>query len=148
MPSYELAQLNIALMVAPLESPEMRDFVDNLDRVNQLAEAAPGFIWRLQTDDGDATAIRPFGQDYLVNVSVWTDVESLRQFVYRSAHVEVMRRRKEWFQKMQDAYTVLWWVEAGHRPTAYEAKMTLQLLRERGATSRAFTFKQPFPSPE
>ncbi|HMB60880.1 MAG TPA: DUF3291 domain-containing protein [Xanthomonadales bacterium] len=147
MSSFELAQLNIALMNEPLESPGMKEFVDNLERINQLAESSPGFVWRLQTDEGDATALRPFGEDYLVNISVWEDVESLRQYVYRSAHVDVMKRRKEWFQKAQDAYTVLWWIEAGHRPNAYEAKKKLQLLRERGATSKAFTFKQPFPHP-
>jgi len=147
MKNYELAQLNIALMNEPLESPGMKEFVDNLDRINLLAETSPGFVWRLQTDDGDATALRPFGENFLVNISVWEDIDSLRHYVYRSAHVEVMKRRKEWFQKMQEDSTVLWWVEAGHRPNAYEAKMKLQLLREKGANPKAFTFKQPFPSP-
>ena len=97
MSAYELAQLNIALMKEPLESPRMADFVANLERINALAESSPGFVWRLQTDEGDATALRPLGEDTLVNLSVWKDVASLNKYVYQSAHVEIMRRRKEWF---------------------------------------------------
>ena len=147
MSAYELAQLNIALMVAPLESPLLKDFVDNLDRINELAEQSPGYVWRLQTDDGNATAIRPFGEEYLVNLSVWKSIESLHHYVYRSAHIEIMRRRKEWFHQMQEAYTVLWWVPEGHRPTVDEAKVKLQLLKDKGSTAEAFTFKKPFPKP-
>jgi len=94
MSAYELAQLNIALMKEPLESSRMADFVANLDRINALAESSPGFVWRLQTEEGDATALRPLGEDTLVNVSVWRDVGSLNKYVYGSAHVEIMRRRK------------------------------------------------------
>ncbi len=147
MSGHELAQLNIARMVAPLESPAMKDFVDNLDRINALAEASPGFVWRLQSDEGDATAIRPFGEEYLVNLSVWESVASLHEFVYRTAHTEIMRRRKEWFGRMREAYTVLWWVPAGHRPTTAEAKAKLQLLRDNGPTEDAFTFRAAYPKP-
>lgn len=100
MATYQLAQLNIALMTAPIDSPVMADFVANLDRINALAERSPGYVWRLQTDDGNATALRPFGEEYLVNLSVWRDIESLQDYVYRSAHTEILRRRKEWFTRM------------------------------------------------
>ena len=107
MSNYYLAQMNIATMKEPLESPGMADFVANLDRINALAEASPGFVWRLQTEEGDATSVRPLGEDILINISVWKDVESLNTYVYESAHVEIMRRRKEWFERMRDAYVVL-----------------------------------------
>jgi hypothetical protein len=148
MSNFQLAQLNIATMKAPLDSPPMADFVASLDRINALAEAAPGFVWRLQTEEGDATALRPLGDDVLVNMSVWRDVASLNDYVYRTAHVEVMRRRKQWFERMRDAYVVLWWVPTGHRPTIEEAKQHLELLREKGPTARAFTFRTAFPPPD
>lgn len=140
MPKYELAQLNIAVMKEPLESPRMADFVANLDRINALADTSPGFVWRLQTDEGDATALRPFGDSTLVNLSVWKDLSSLKNFVYKSAHSEIMRRRKEWFDRMSEAFLVLWWVPEGHRPTVAEAKTKLELLRQRGPTPEAFDF--------
>ena len=148
MPAYELAQLNIAVMKEPLESPGMADFVANLDRINALAEASPGFIWRLQTNEGDATAVRPLGDDTLVNMSVWRDVNALNTYVYGSAHVEIMRRRKEWFERMRDAYMVLWWVPAGHRPDVAEAVARLDMLRANGPTEQAFTFKSAFAPPD
>ena len=148
MSSYELAQLNIAVMKEPLESPGMADFVANLDRINALAEASPGFVWRLQTEEGDATALRPMGENVLVNVSVWKDVASLNDYVYKSAHVEVMRRRKEWFQRMSQAYVVLWWIARGHRPAVEEAIAKLELLRRKGPTPQAFTFRQAFLAPD
>jgi hypothetical protein len=148
MSAYELAQLNIATMNEPLESPGMADFVANLDRINALAESSSGFVWRLQTEEGDATAMRPMGDDVLVNMSVWRDVESLNKYVYASAHVEIMRRRKEWFQRMKDAYVVLWWVRKGHRPTVEEALAKLERLRQAGPTEAAFTFRNAFPAPD
>ena len=147
MPSYHLAQLNIARLIEPIDSPRLADFVANLDRINALAEQSPGFIWRLQTEEGDATAIRPFGDDYIVNLSVWSSIESLHQYVYRSAHIEVMRRRKEWFEKMREAYSVLWWVPERHIPTVIEAKVRLQTLQREGPSAEAFTFTRPYPSP-
>jgi hypothetical protein len=146
--NYELAQLNIALMKEPLESPTMADFVANLDRINALAEKSPGFVWRLQTDEGDATALRPLGDDTLVNVSVWKDVDALNKYVYQSAHVEIMRRRKEWFERMREAYVVLWWVPRGHRPSVAEAVARLEMLRTKGPTQDAFTFRHAFPAPD
>jgi hypothetical protein len=145
---YELAQLNVAVMKEPLESPGMADFVANLDRINALAEASAGFVWRLQTEEGDATALRPMGENTLVNMSVWRDAASLTAYVYRSAHVEIMRRRKEWFEPMPDAYVVLWWVAKGHRPSVNEALAKLALVREKGSTPEAFTFRQPFGPPD
>jgi hypothetical protein len=147
MNAHALAQLNIAVMKQPLESPEMADFVANLDRINALAERSPGFVWRLQTDDGDATAVRPLGPLTLVNLSVWADVAALRDYVYQSAHVEILRRRKEWFDRVQEATAVLWWVPAGHRPTVEEAIERLEQLRREGPTAAAFHFANPFPSP-
>lgn len=141
--NYQLAQLNIAQLLAPLDSPQLQDFVDNLDRINTLAEQSQGYIWRLQTEEGDATALRPFGDDVIVNLSVWQDIESLYQFVYKTAHTEIMSRRREWFERMQ-TYMVLWWVPAGHQPSVEEAKQRLDLLQTQGASAEAFTFKKPF----
>lgn len=148
MSAYELAQLNIAVMKAPLESPTMADFVANLDRINALAESSPGFVWRLKTDEGNATALRPLGDETLVNISVWKDVASLNSFVYRSAHVQIMKRRKEWFERAREAYAVLWWVPRGHRPELAEAAARLELLRARGPTREAFTFRNAFLPPD
>ena len=147
MSAYELAQLNVAIMKEPLDSPGMADFVANLDRINALAEASHGFVWRLQTEEGDATAMRPMGEDTLINVSVWRDVDSLTKYVYGSAHVDIMRRRKEWFERMREVHMVLWWVEKGHRPTESEAIARLELLREEGPSEDAFTFRHAFPPP-
>jgi hypothetical protein len=148
MSSYELAQMNIAVMKEPLEAPGMADFVANLDRINALAEASPGFVWRLQTDDGNATAMRPMGDDTLINISVWQDVAALNRYVYQSAHVEIMRRRKEWFQRMREAYVVLWWVRKGHRPATAEAIAKLEHLRAHGPSKDAFTFRHAFLPPD
>jgi hypothetical protein len=149
MSGYELAQLNIGIIRGPMDSPVMADFAAALERINALAEGSPGFVWRLQTEDGDATAIRPFDNpSMLVNMSVWRDLESLSRYVYRSAHVELMRRRREWFERMHQAFLVLWWVPQGHRPSVAEAIGRLELLRSRGAGPEAFTFRQAFPPPD
>jgi len=148
MSKHELAQLNIAVMKEPLESPTMADFVANLDRVNALAEASPGFVWRLQTEEGNATTLRPLGENVLVNMSVWKDVVSLSNYVYRSEHTAIMRRRKEWFERMSQVYMVLWWVSRGHRPTLDEAVARLERLRRRGPTPQAFTFRHAFAVPD
>jgi Domain of unknown function (DUF3291) len=146
--SYELAQLNIAHMTEPLESPRMADFVANLDRINALAEQSPGFVWRLQTDAGDATALRPCGDDTLVNLSVWSGVAALRSFVYRTAHTGIMGRRREWFEPMSQPYLVLWWVPRDHRPTIEEARRRLDELRRSGPSPAAFDFRTSFPPPD
>ena len=148
MSSFELAQLNIGRALAPLDSPALAGFMGNLDRINALADAAPGFVWRLQTQDGNASALRIFDDETLVNMSVWRDVEALQTFVYRTAHVEVMARRKAWFERMTEAYMVLWWVPRGHRPPLEEAEERLTHLRVHGPTPHAFSFKQPHPAPD
>jgi hypothetical protein len=148
MSAYELAQLNVAIMREPLESPGMADFVAYLARINALAEDSAGFVWRLQTEDGDATAMRPMGADTLINISVWRDADSLNEYVYKSAHAEIMRRRKEWFERMREAHVVLWWVRRGHRPGTAEAIERLELLRAGGPTQEAFTLRRAFPAPD
>jgi hypothetical protein len=146
---HELAQLNIGVIRAPMDSPVMAEFANNLDRINALAETSPGFVWRLQTEEGNATAIRPFeNENLLVNMSVWRDVESLKAYVYDSAHVGFMRRRREWFAPMKEAYLVLWWVPKGHRPDIAEAIKRLELLKAKGPGPEAFTFRDPFPAPQ
>lgn len=150
MSAYELAQLNIGIIKGPIDSPVMAEFVANLVRINALADRTPGFVWRLQTEEGNATAIRPYpeNENMAVNMSVWRDVESLGKYVYSSAHVEVMRRRREWFEKMDQAFLVLWWVPRGHRPSVDEAKARLEMLRAKGPSAEAFTFRQTFPPPD
>ena len=148
MNRFHLAQLNIAEPRAPLESAVMADFVANLDRINALAEASPGFVWRLVDDDGaNATGLRPFGEQTLVNLSVWIDLASLRAFVFESAHAPILKRRREWFEPLGVASMVLWWVPAGHRPSVVEARQRLDHLRFRGPSAGAFTFREPFDPP-
>ena len=145
MTDYHLAQLNIAKLKFVIDAPEMADFVNQLEAINALADDAPGFVWRLQTDEGNATAIDYFGPDYLVNLSVWESVKALHDYVYRSSHKEVLARRKEWFDHLQEAYSVLWWIPKGHIPTVEEAGDRLERLRNEGPNARAFTFKQTYP---
>jgi Domain of unknown function (DUF3291) len=149
MSAHELAQLNIGVIKGPMDSPVMADFAASLDRINALADRSPGFVWRLQTEAGDATALRPFDdENMLVNMSVWRDVESLNAYVYSSAHVDLMRRRREWFERMSEAFLVLWWVPKGHLPSVTEALARLDLLRLHGPTAQAFTFRQAFAAPD
>ena len=146
--SWHLAQVNVARLVAPLDSPQLAGFVGELDPINVIADRSPGFVWRLQTEDGDATAIRPFDDDrILVNMSVWESIEALGRFVFESRHLEVLRRRREWFEKMAEAYLALWWIPAGTIPTIADAKTRLICLRQHGPTPFAFTFREPFPAP-
>jgi hypothetical protein len=118
---FHLAQVNIGRLRAPLDSPTLAGFVAQLEPINVLADGSPGFVWRLQTEDGNATAIRVF-DDLMVNMSVWESIDALAAFVYRSGHIEVMQRRREWFERMAVAYQCLWWVPAGHIPTVGEAE--------------------------
>ena len=154
MGNFELAQVNISRMKAPLDDASFRDFVDALEPVNALADSAPGFRWRLQTEDGDATSIRAFEWDVrgtsgiLVNMSVWTSVAALADFVYSGEHLAIMKRRREWFHHAREAMTVLWWVPAGHRPATTEAETKIEHLRVHGPTPAAFTLKQHFPAPD
>lgn len=145
--AYELAQLNVARPLAPLDSDVMAEFMGALGKVNALAEAAPGFVWRLKDDSGNATALQPMGPDVIVNMSVWRDVAALSDYVHKSGHVEYLKRRKEWFRRIAEAYVVLWWVPAGHRPSMEEAVERLMRLRERGPSPEAFTFREAFAPP-
>ncbi len=145
---FHLAQANIARMRAPLDHPIMEGFRSQLDRINAIADRSAGFIWRLQTDAGDATAIRAYEDErILFNMSVWESLEALHQYVYRSGHSAPLRNRKQWFEQLEGPILVLWWVPAGHLPSVAEAKARIGLLRSRGATAEAFTFRHPFPPP-
>jgi hypothetical protein len=146
---FHLAQVNIGRFRAPIDDPIMHGFRTQLDPINALADASPGFVWRLQTEDGNATAIRPYESDDLmaINMSVWESLESLQQFVYRSEHVAPLRGRKQWFEPIDGPILALWWVPAGHIPTMLEARERLDHLKRHGPTPYAFTFRTPFPAP-
>ncbi|MFE1289113.1 DUF3291 domain-containing protein [Streptomyces sp. NPDC058751] len=144
--SFELAQVNIARLKAPLDSPRLKDFVDALDPVNAVADAADGFVWRLQSDSGNATDVPVLGDHRLiVNLTVWRDVDALTAFMYRGRHRELLSRRHDWFERVEEAMTALWWVPAGHRPTVAEAESRLLRLREHGPTPHAFGLRSSFP---
>jgi len=144
---FHLAQLNVATMRAPQDSPEMAEFTNALDAINQLAEASPGFVWRMQDETGSAADIRLFDDETLVNMSVWEDRDSLFKYVYKSGHTHYLGRRKEWFEMPSAPHVVLWWVPAGHMPELEEAKERLLYLREHGPTQHAFAFKKHFEPP-
>jgi len=149
MSGFHLAQINVGRAVAPLDDPQLAEFMNRLDEINALADDAPGFVWRLQSDSGNATDILISDDPrFIINMSVWQDVESLFEFVYRTNHTDVMAKRRSWFEKPDGPYMVLWWVPAGHQPTPQEGMRRLALLKKDGPTSRAFTFKERFPAPE
>ncbi len=142
-----LAQVNIARAKGPLDGPVMAGFVARLDEINALAERSPGFVWRLQDDAGNATAIRAYeDESIIVNLSVWESVEALKAYAYHSTHVELLRDRHLWFEKVEGAYLALWWVPAGHRPSVDEARQRLAHLEANGPTALAFTFRDLFPA--
>ena len=145
---YQLAEINIATFRVPMADPVNADFIANLDRVNALAEAAPGFVWRLVGEGNNALEIQAFANpNTAINMSVWTNMDALANFVYRSdGHREIMRRRKEWFDRME-FHLALWWVPAGHRPTVTEGKERLESLSRVGPSAHAFSFNKPFPAP-
>jgi hypothetical protein len=146
--TYELAQVNIARLKFPLDSPELKDFVNGLDPVNAVADAADGFIWRLQSETGNATDVPVFGDEWLIlNMSVWRDTNALTAFMYQGQHRELLGRRYEWFERVQEVMSTQWWVERGHRPTVQEAEDRLLHVREHGPTPRAFTLRTSFPPP-
>lgn len=148
MTAHHLAQLNVARLRAPLDSPPLADFVALLPEVNGLAEQHPGYVWRLQDDTGDATSLRPFAPDVIVNLTVWESVEALRDFTYRSAeHLESLRRRREWFLPYGGPHLVLWWIPAGTLPTIAESGDRLDLLTRGGPSPEAFTLRQSYPAP-
>lgn len=145
---YHLAQINIAKARDEMDSETMRGFVERLDEINALADQSEGFVWRLQTEAGDATTIQAFDDPLLlVNMSVWESVEALKHYVYKSAHVELIRDRDAWFFKMVEAHQVLWWIPAGHIPSVEEGKQRLALLNQQGVSPEAFTFAKPQDPP-
>jgi Domain of unknown function (DUF3291) len=151
--TYELAQVNFARLLAPVDSALLADFVALLDPVNATAAAADGFVWRLQTEAGNATSVEAFRWDVggsagvIVNMSVWRDLEALKAFVATPLHRGAMTRRREWFERMREPYSACWWVPAGHRPTTSDAERAVQSLRTDGPTPQAFSLARPFPAP-
>ena len=146
-----LAQLNIARLANELDHPDhpdLKPFVDSLEPVNAVADAAPGFVWRLQEEAGNATGLRPWGRTIIVNLSVWTDITSLESYVYGVAHAAVLKKRRMFFTLMPQDSVVLWWVPEGHEPSLTEAKERLDHLRREGPTAYAFTLRHAFDPDE
>jgi hypothetical protein len=154
MTGWHIAQMNVGVTVEATDHPQLADFMNQLDEINALADKAEGFVWRLQSDSGNATDIKPTGSNapenpnFIVNMSVWSSVEALFDFVYKTVHRLVMARRREWFERPAQQYQVLWWVPAGHKPTVEEGLARLAKLQADGPTPEAFTFKARFPSPD
>ena len=147
--AWQIAQFNIATALYPHDDARMSDFFAQLDEINELADQSPGFVWRLQSESGNATDIQVDDDPLLiVNMSVWQSIDALFEFAYRSAHRGVMADRKRWFKRPDAPYQVLWWVTAGHIPTVEEGAARLRLLSETGPSADAFTFKSRFPSPD
>jgi hypothetical protein len=154
MSGWQLAQVNIGRLREPPDHPQLAAFVEALDPVNAAADQADGFVWRLQTEDGNATAVKAFTWDagdsagIIVNMSVWSDVEHLTAFVLGDLHRAILRRRREFFAKMAEAYLACWWVPEGHRPSTEEAEERVMYLRANGPTPFAFTLRHHFPPPD
>jgi hypothetical protein len=146
---FQLAQINVGRLVAPIDDPRIAGFVAQLGPVNALADEARGFVWRLQSESGNATDV-PYDDDPLmiVNMSVWESMEALRNFTYAPGHLQVFKDRAKWFEKMSLPNYCLWWVAAGHRPTVEEGRERLVHYQKHGATPYSFWFSQSFPAPE
>jgi hypothetical protein len=149
MNGFHLAEINVGRLKAPVDHPMIADFKNNLDRINALADGMPGFVWRLVGEGNNATDIQPKADDplFAVNMSVWSDMDALGGFVYRSAHRDIMRRRREWFEHME-IFMCLWWVPVGHTPIVEEGLAKLELFEKLGPTADAFSFKVPFAAPD
>jgi hypothetical protein len=146
--TWHLAQVNIGRFVGPSDDPRVKPFFDALDRINALAEQSPGFVWRLTGEGNNATDLQPTPDPLLaINMSVWTDAQSLFDFVYRTAHTPVMAKRRDYFERFDGAYQALWWIPAGEIPTVSDAFARLWMLERFGPTAHAFTFKARFPAP-
>ncbi|MCL1594449.1 MAG: DUF3291 domain-containing protein [Actinomycetia bacterium] len=148
-----LAQLNVGRLIDRADSATVSEFMNALAPINLLGEVSPGFVWRLADDDGAGAVDQRFpghedDERFIVNLTVWTDVASLRHFATRSGHAMYLRRRLEWFEKPAEAMTVLWWVSEGHTPDVDEAADRLAQIRRDGATSDAFDMQTTFPDPE
>ena len=148
MTEFHIAQINIARMLAPIDDPIMADFVAQLPPINALADRSRGFVWRLQSESGDATSIKVYDDDMIiVNLTVWENLDALRDYVYKSAHHGVLRDRRQWFATFEGPYYALWWVPAGHLPDPEEGKARLDHLRQHGESAYAFSFKHVYPAP-
>jgi len=147
MPKFHLAQINIAQAKYPLEAEQMSGFTKRLDEINAIADQSEGFVWRLQTEEGDATSLRIFPDlNLIVNLSVWENIQSLQKFIYQSTHLELMREKANWFNKLKKNHLALWWIPCGSIPTLDEAKDRLVLLDQHGPTTMAFTVANNFPA--
>lgn len=144
MNTYHLAQVNIAKGLAPLSDPIMQDFINNVDRINAIADNSKGFVWRFKDEDKDEALSVFKEEDLLVNISVWEDLESLFNYIYHSDHIEVFKRKKEWFNKVEMKHMAFWYVPFGTKPTLKDAKIRLDYLNSHGETPYAFTFKSKF----
>jgi hypothetical protein len=143
--AMHLAQLNVGRLRAPMDDPMIDDFRENLARINALAEISPGYVWRLQDDTGNATSIKPFEDELeIINLTVWTSIEALADFAYRSAHTEFLRRRRDFFEAAAQPILCLWWIPEGTLPTVEDAIRRLEHLRAHGPTPTAFTFRHRF----
>jgi hypothetical protein len=149
MRTYHLAEINIARMKGvDINDPIMKEFVENLDAVNQIAEKSEGFVWRLKDENNNATSLNPYDDEQIIiNVSVWKSMETLEEFMYRTFHAEFLKRRKDWFTSFGKAHTAMWWIPAGHLPTLEEAVGKLDLLQKNGASQDSFDFRNKFPAP-
>jgi hypothetical protein len=145
--TYHLAQINIGRLIAPVDDPRIADFLAQLAPINALADTAPGFVWRLQSSYGNAMDIA-YNDDPAINVnmSVWESVETLREYVYQSNHVQVLRDRAKWFEKMDQPFACLWWIPAGHIPTVAEGRERLEHYQQHGPTSFSFSFSKLYPA--
>ena len=131
-----------------INDPIMKEFVENLDAVNQIAESSEGFVWRLKDDTNNATSLNPYDDEQvIINVSVWQSIETLENFMYKTFHSEFLKRRKEWFVAYGTAHTAMWWVQAGHTPTLQEAVDKLDYLQKNGASADSFDFRNKFEAP-
>jgi len=149
METYHLAEINIARMKGvDINDSIMKEFVENLDAVNQIAEKSEGFVWRLKDENNNATSLNPYDDEQIIiNVSVWKSLETLEEFMYRTFHAEFLKRRKEWFTSFGKAHTAMWWIPAGHLPSLEEAVGKLDLLQKNGASQDSFDFRNKFPAP-
>lgn len=146
--NYHLAQINIGRLIAPLYDPKIAEFVAQLAPINAIADKAPGFVWRLQSESGNATDIA-YNDDpsIMVNMSVWESLEALRDYAYKSDHMKVFRDRAKWFVKMDKPHYCLWWIPDGHIPAVAEGRERLEHCQTHGATPYSFWFSQEFPQP-
>lgn len=148
MTDYQLAQSNVARMRGPIDASVMAGFVERLDPLNALADESAGFVWRYQTEAGNATEVRVFDDELILfNMSVWESIEALEAYVYQSNHVRAVQKRAEWFERSDRSPIVLWWIESGHIPTVEEAKARFDRLWLEGPSVDAFTFRNRYPSP-